>query len=191
MDGTITGPGPVTIDGVVAAGSSGPDPNARSGYTDKYGMSLSNSQAASSSDVYSNGERHYGPVTPAGQTTTNFAPRRATCPALNLSSKVTVTRGIDNVDLRTVKTDAGDLGEDGDAALAFEIVGIHHAFGDFFVGAEDAALPQHGVHKRGFAVIDVRNNSNISGIFTHSGVFFYYSSWTTSAGSSRAANRAG
>jgi hypothetical protein len=86
-DGTITGHGPVTIDGVVATGSSGPDPNGRSGYTDKYGMSLSNSQAASSSEVYSNGERHYGPVTSAGQTTTNFAPRRATCPALNLSSK--------------------------------------------------------------------------------------------------------
>ena len=87
-DGAITGPGPVVIDGVVAAGTSstGPDPNASSGYTDKYGMSLTNSQAASNPEVYSNGQRHYGSVA-VGQTYTNFAPRRATCPALNLSSK--------------------------------------------------------------------------------------------------------
>jgi hypothetical protein len=86
-DGTITGPGPVTIDGVVASGTSGPDPNAPSGYTNQYGMSLSNQQAASSSEVYQNGQQHYGPVTPGGGTYTTFAPRRATCPALNLTSK--------------------------------------------------------------------------------------------------------
>ena len=84
----ITGPGPVTIDGVVASGTSTsvPDPNASSGYTDKYGMSLSNQQAASSSEVYSGGQRHYGPVA-SGTTYTNFAHKRVTCPALNLSSK--------------------------------------------------------------------------------------------------------
>ena len=73
-DGTIVGPGPLQIDGVVATGtaSSGPDPNASSGYTDKYGMSLSNQQAASSSEVYSGGQRHYGPVA-SGTTYTNFA----------------------------------------------------------------------------------------------------------------------
>jgi hypothetical protein len=85
----ITGPGPVTIDGVVASGTStsGPDPNARSGYTDKYGMSLSNQQAASSSEVYSGGQRHYGPINTGTTSYTNFAHKRATCPALNLSSK--------------------------------------------------------------------------------------------------------
>ena len=95
----ITGPGPVTIDGVVASGTSGPDPNARSGYTDKYGMSLSNQQAASSSEVYSNGQRHYGPVASSGSTYTNFAHRRATCLALNLSSKGT------GVGVQTMQTD--------------------------------------------------------------------------------------
>jgi hypothetical protein len=37
---TITGPGPVIFDGVIANGSSGsaPDPNARSGYTDQNGI---------------------------------------------------------------------------------------------------------------------------------------------------------
>ncbi len=87
-DGTIVGPGPLTIDGVVASGytTDGPDPNAMSGYTDKYGMSLSNQQAASTSELYSSGERYYGHVnTPSGHTT--FASKTATCPAQNLSSK--------------------------------------------------------------------------------------------------------
>ncbi len=83
----MTAPGPVVIDGVVASGTSGPDPNAPSGYQDKNGISLTNSQAASSSEVYQGASRHYGPVTPAGQTYTNFAHKRVTCPALNLSSK--------------------------------------------------------------------------------------------------------
>jgi hypothetical protein len=85
----MTAPGPVVLDGVVATGtsSSGPDPNAPSGYQDKNGISLTNSQAASSSEVYQGASRHYGSVTPAGQTYTNFAHKRVTCPALNLSSK--------------------------------------------------------------------------------------------------------
>ena len=81
-DGTIVGPGPLTIDGVVASGytSDGPDPSASSGYTDKYGMSLSNQQASSTSELYSGGQRYYGHVNSGGGHTT-FARKTATCPA--------------------------------------------------------------------------------------------------------------
>jgi hypothetical protein len=87
-DGAIVGPGPLTIDGVVASGytSDRPDPNGMSGYTDKYGSSLSNQQAASTSELYSGGQRYYGSVNSGGGHTT-FASRTATCPALNLSAK--------------------------------------------------------------------------------------------------------
>ena len=87
-DGTIVGPGPLTIDGVVASGytSEGPDPNASSGYTDKYGMSLSNQQASSTSELYKAGQPYYGHVNSGGGHTT-FASKTATCPAQNLSSK--------------------------------------------------------------------------------------------------------
>jgi hypothetical protein len=82
-------PGPVTIDGVVATGTarSGPDPNARSGYTDKNGISLTNQQAASAPEVYQGANQHYGPVTAGGSSYATFSPRQATCPAVNLSSK--------------------------------------------------------------------------------------------------------
>jgi len=108
-DGTITGPGPVTIDGVVATGtaSSGPDPNASSGYTDQNGISLTNSQAASSSEVYQGASRHYGPVNAGGGSYTTFAPRRATCPALNLSSKGAGT-GVQTMETNLLKSAFGD-----------------------------------------------------------------------------------
>ena len=88
--------------------------------------------------------------------------------AFHFAAEIAVAGRIDDVDLGAVKTHAGDLGEDRDAALAFEIVGIHHALGDFFVGAENAALFQHGVDQRGLAVIDVRNDGDITGVLTHS-----------------------
>jgi hypothetical protein len=102
-DGTITGPGPVTIDGVVAAGySEGGDGSSYSGgYHDKYGSSITNSQAASSSEVYdSRGNRVYGATSSGGQPGhTNFAPKTASCPALNLSSKGA------SVGIQTMQTD--------------------------------------------------------------------------------------
>lgn len=102
-DGTITGPGPVTIVGVVASGySSSTNPNSYSGgYHDQYGTALTNSQAATSaSPVYdSAGNRVYGAINAGDQGHTNFATRTATCPALNLSTKGA------GVGIQTMQTD--------------------------------------------------------------------------------------
>src|SRR5262249_37770792 len=43
--------------------------------------------------------------------------------ALHLSAEIGVARRIDDVDLGALVTNAGDLGEDGDAALALQVVG--------------------------------------------------------------------
>ena len=90
-DGTMTAAGPVVIDGVVAARTSGGGggPSYSGGYKDKYGMLISDSQAASGAGpVYdSSGNRVYGPINPGGAPQATFARKRVTCPALNLSSK--------------------------------------------------------------------------------------------------------
>jgi len=133
-DGTMSAPGPFVLDGVVATGTSsdGPDPNASSGYYDKNGMALSNSQASSSSaDLYTaGGYRHYGSVS-SGSTHTNFASRRATCPALNLSSKGA------SVGAQTMQTDllktmfGGDKGPPTPAGI--RMIGIFAASTGFSV----------------------------------------------------------
>ena len=100
-DGTIVGPGPVTINGVVAAGYSAGSSNSYSGgYKDQSGMTISDAQAASGAGpVYDrSGNRVSGPVnTPSAHT--NFARRTATCGALNLSSKGA------SVGMQTMQTD--------------------------------------------------------------------------------------
>jgi hypothetical protein len=58
--------------------------------------------------------------------------------------------------------DRGRLGENGDAALLFEVVGIHHAFGDALVLAEGARLLQQLVDERGLAVVDVGDDGDIA-----------------------------
>ncbi len=58
--------------------------------------------------------------------------------------------------------DRGVLGENGDAALAFELVTVHGAFGDALVGAKHPALAEHRVHEGGLAVVDVGNDGNVA-----------------------------
>jgi len=90
-EGNLVGPGPLVIDGVVASGTAGGnDPNSYSGgYHDANGTLISNGNAASGAGpVYdSGGNRVYGAINAGGGGYTTFAPRRATCPALNLSTK--------------------------------------------------------------------------------------------------------
>ena len=56
----------------------------------------------------------------------------------------------------------GDLGENGDAALALEIVGIHRAFGHPLVIAERAGLLQQAVDQRGLAMVDMGDDGDIA-----------------------------
>ena len=82
--------------------------------------------------------------------------------ALHLAAEIAVAGRVDDIDLHALVADAGDLGEDGDAALAFEVVGIHDALDVHFVFAEDAALVEHGVHQRGLAVIHVGDDGDVA-----------------------------
>ena len=57
-----------------------------------------------------------------------------------------MTRRVDNIDAHAVPLDAGTFGENGDAAFAFQIVGIHHAFGLGLIVPVDSALAEHRVN---------------------------------------------
>jgi len=72
-DGTITGPGPVTINGVVASGYVGGAAGTGATQQDQFG------------NLYDSAGNKVSGNANAGHTV--FAPRTATCPALNLTSK--------------------------------------------------------------------------------------------------------
>ena len=82
--------------------------------------------------------------------------------ALHLAAKIGVARRIDNVDLAAFKVDGRILGKDGDAALALQVVRIHHALGHLLVGAEGAGLAQHGVNEGGLAVVNMGDDGDIA-----------------------------
>src|SRR5271165_5000408 len=110
-DGTMSAPGPRVIDGVVAgtsSGGGGGGPTYSGGYKDKYGMLISDSQAASgAAPVYdSSGNRVYGPINSGAAQHTTFAHKTVTCPALNLSSKGAGT-GIQTMQTDLLKTMLG------------------------------------------------------------------------------------
>ncbi len=82
--------------------------------------------------------------------------------ALYLSAKVAVAGCINNIDLHIVIENGRVLGQNGDAALALQIVRVHHPFDDVLVRAKRSTLLQHGVHERGLAMIHVGNNCDIT-----------------------------
>ncbi len=86
---------------------------------------------------------------------------------LDLTAEIGVTRGVDDVDddlgavgLTTV--DRGVLGEDGDALLALQVTGIHHAVDELGALAEHPGLSEHRIDQRGLAVVDVRDDRDVA-----------------------------
>ena len=86
---------------------------------------------------------------------------------LDLTAEISVSRRVNNVDLYTLIIDGGVFGQDGDAALLFQSIGIHHSLGCGLILPICTALLEHSVHKCGFAVVNVGNNGNISQIFSN------------------------
>ena len=84
--------------------------------------------------------------------------------ALDLAAEIGVAGRIDDVDPGVVPNQRGRLGEDGDAALALEIVRIHRALGHALVLAERARLLQKPVDQRGFAVVDMGDDGDVAEI---------------------------
>ena len=82
--------------------------------------------------------------------------------ALDFAAEVGVAGRVDDVDVRALVRDRAVLGEDRDAALALEVVRIHHAFDQVLVRGERAGLAQELVDERGLAVVDVGDDGNVT-----------------------------
>ena len=82
--------------------------------------------------------------------------------ALDLAAEIGVAGRIDDIDSGVLPEDRGHLGEDGDAALALEVVRIERALGDPLILAERARLLQQAVDQRGFAMVDMGDDGNVA-----------------------------
>ena len=98
--------------------------------------------------------------------------------ALDLTAEIGVAGGVDDVEgdalrvavlggQRTGVFHGRVLGEDGDALLAFQIVGIHYTIRHFLTLGKHVRLLKHGIDQGGLAVIDVSHNRHITDISTN------------------------
>ena len=84
--------------------------------------------------------------------------------ALHFATEIGVARRVDDVDLGVVPADRRILGENGDSALFFKRIGIHHAFFYDLIFAEGSSLTEHLVDEGGLPVVDVRDDGDITNL---------------------------
>ena len=82
--------------------------------------------------------------------------------ALHLAAEVGVAGRVDDVDTGTAPDQGGTLGEDGNAALPFEIVTVHRPFGHLLVVPEGTRLPQELVDECCLTVVDVGDDCDVT-----------------------------
>ena len=82
--------------------------------------------------------------------------------ALDLAAEVGVARRVDDVDAVSLPQDRGRLGEDRDAALALQVVGIHRPLDLALVIPVGAGLLQQAVDQGGLAMVDVCDDRDVS-----------------------------
>ena len=87
--------------------------------------------------------------------------------ALDFTAEIAVAGRIHDIDARVVIEERCILGQDGDAALALEVIGVHDALDQRLITAKDATLAQHGVHEGGLAVVDVSDDGDIANAVIH------------------------
>ena len=86
--------------------------------------------------------------------------------ALDFAAEVRVAGRIDDVDVVVLVLEGGVLGADGDAFLALQVHRVHQALllRLVLVRPEGAGLLQEAIHERGLAVIDVRDDRDVSNV---------------------------
>ena len=89
--------------------------------------------------------------------------------ALDLAAEIGVAGRVDDVDLHALVGDGDVLGQDRDAPLALQVVGVEDLLADQLRGAEPAALAQHAIDQRRLAVVDVGDDGDVADVVaTHS-----------------------
>ena len=83
---------------------------------------------------------------------------------LHLAAEVAVAGGVDDVNLVALVADRDVFGQDGDAALALEVVVVEDEFAGFLIFSEKLCLVQHAVNQSGLSMVNMRNNGNISNV---------------------------
>ena len=100
---------------------------------------------------------------------------------LDLPAEVGMPRGVNDIDFHAVVVNGRVFGQYRDTALLFEVVRVHHSRDELLVQPERPRLPEHVVHKRRLAVIDVRNDRDVANVLSLHAVHCCHPSWKKKA----------
>jgi hypothetical protein len=84
--------------------------------------------------------------------------------SLNFAAEVSVTWGVNQVDLGALPLDLSGFSQNGDSTFAFLIVIIHDSVYDSRVGGKSSRAAQQRIYKSGFAMVYVRHKGDIAQI---------------------------
>ncbi len=79
--------------------------------------------------------------------------------------------GVDYVNLDPLPLHGTVFRRDRDPSFPLQLHGVHDSFIDFQPRPEDSALPEHVIHKGCFAMINMRDDRNISNFFV---TYFFF-----------------
>src|SRR5690606_12908050 len=85
----------------------------------------------------------------------------------HFTAEVGVSGGVDDVDVVVAPLQRRVLGENGNAALFFLVVGVHDALVFRFFAVEGAGQTQQFVDEGGFAMVDVGDDGDVAQFFDH------------------------
>jgi hypothetical protein len=91
----------------------------------------------------------------------------------HFATEVRVTRGVNDIDVCTFPAHSTVLGQNRDAAFAFDSVVVHHSVDHFFVVGEGARLTQQLVNHGCFTVVNVGDDGDVANLLTHASLFLY------------------
>jgi hypothetical protein len=81
---------------------------------------------------------------------------------LHLAAEIGVARRVDDVEALVLPIHRRAFGQDGDAAFALQVAGIHGAFCHCLMCLDGARLAQHLVNECRFTMIDMGDDGEIS-----------------------------
>jgi hypothetical protein len=85
--------------------------------------------------------------------------------SLNFSTEVRVPRGIDDINFRVAHTNRSILGKNRDPAFPFKVHGVHDSLFNHLMLLKSSGLFKKSIDERGFAMVDVSDNTDISEVF--------------------------
>jgi len=85
----------------------------------------------------------------------------------DFTAEVGVSGSVDDVDVEIFVFERGVLGADGDALFTLQVHRVHDAFfgRDGLIGAKSPGLLEQAVDQRGLAMVDVRDNCDVTNMF--------------------------